>query len=133
MKKLVIGAVVVFAALAVAAYYRGMFGGSSAGQTAGQGAQAGAEGRGGGRRGGGAGRGGGRRGGGAGFAGGGRGQFGRGPMTVEVARVTRASISDEILVVGNLIGDATVSVVPRAAGRLQDIYVRLGDRVSRGQ
>ena len=122
MKKLVIGAVVVFAALAVAAYYRGMFGGSSAQQTAGQGAQAGAEGRGGGRRGGG-----------AGFPGGGRGQFGRGPMTVEVARVTRASISDEILVVGNLIGDATVSVVPRAAGRLQDIYVRLGDRVSRGQ
>ncbi|HKE85237.1 MAG TPA: efflux RND transporter periplasmic adaptor subunit, partial [Vicinamibacterales bacterium] len=122
MKKLVIGAVVVFAALVVAAYYRGMFGGSSAEQTAGQGAQAGAEGRGGGRRGGG-----------AGFPGGGRGQFGRGPMTVEVARVTRASISDEILVVGNLIGDATVSVVPRAAGRLQDIYVRLGDRVSRGQ
>jgi len=54
-------------------------------------------------------------------------------MTVEVAKVVRASISEEILVVGNLIGDATVSVVPRAAGRLQDIYVRLGDRVNRGQ
>jgi HlyD family secretion protein len=54
-------------------------------------------------------------------------------MTVEVAKVVRTSISDEILVVGNLIGDATVSVVPRAAGRLQDIYVRLGDRVNRGQ
>jgi RND family efflux transporter MFP subunit len=31
------------------------------------------------------------------------------------------------------VGDATVSVVPRAAGRLQDISVRLGDRVGRGQ
>lgn len=124
MKKLVIGAVVVCAALAAAAYYRGMFGGAPAAQTAGQGAQsAGTDGRGGGRRGGG-----------AGFpAGGGRGQFGRGPMTVEVARVTRASIAAEILVVGNLIGDSTVSVAPRTAGRLQDIYVRLGDRVSRGQ
>ena len=125
MKKLLIGAVVVVSALAAVAYSRGMFG-SSAEQTAqtGQAGQGGTDGRGGG----------GRRGGGAGgqFAGG-RGGSGRGPMTVEVAKVVRASISDEILVVGNLIGDATVSVVPRAAGRLQDIYVRLGDRVNRGQ
>jgi HlyD family secretion protein len=52
---------------------------------------------------------------------------------VELAKVTRASLADEITVVGNLIGEATVSVVPRTAGRLQDVYVRLGDRVSRGQ
>lgn len=123
MKRLAIGAVVVVAALAAVAYSRGMFGSrteesSQAGQTG----QAAADGRGGGRRGGGAGQ----------FAGG-RGGGGRGPMTVEVAKVVRASISDEILVVGNLIGDATVAVAPRAAGRLQDIYVRLGDRVTRGQ
>jgi HlyD family secretion protein len=37
------------------------------------------------------------------------------------------------VVVGNLIGDTTVAVVPRAAGRLQDIYVKLGDRVRRGE
>jgi membrane fusion protein, multidrug efflux system len=124
MKKLAIGAVVVVAALAAVAYSRGMFGSrteppAQSGQTG----QNATDGRGGG----------GRRGGGGQFAGGGRGTFGRGPMTVEVAKVVRASISDEILVVGNLIGDATVSVVPRTAGRLQDIYVRLGDRVNRGQ
>ena len=49
------------------------------------------------------------------------------------ARRARASIAAEITVVGNLIGEATVSVAPRAAGRLQDVSVRLGDRVSRGQ
>ena len=42
-------------------------------------------------------------------------------------------MAQEITVVGNLIGDATVSVVPRAAGRLQELSVRLGDRVTRGQ
>jgi membrane fusion protein, multidrug efflux system len=127
MKKLLIGAIVVVTAVVAVAYSRGMFG-SSAEQSAqtGQAGQGAADGRGGARRGGGGGGGGGQ------FAGG-RGGFGRGPMTVEVAKVVRASISDEILVVGNLIGDATVSVVPRAAGRLQDIYVRLGDRVNRGQ
>ena len=44
---------------------------------------------------------------------------------------TRAALAKEITVVGNLIGDATVSVVPRGS-RLQDLSVRLGDRVSRG-
>jgi len=123
MKKLGIGAVVVVAALAAVAYSRGMFGsGTEQSAQSGQTGQNATDGRGGGRRGGGAGQ----------FAGA-RGGGGRGPMTVDVAKVVRASISDEILVVGNLIGDATVSVVPRTAGRLQDIYVRLGDRVSRGQ
>jgi HlyD family secretion protein len=54
-------------------------------------------------------------------------------MTVELGKATRASIKSEITVVGNLIGQATVSVAPRAAGRLQEVSVRLGDRVSRGQ
>ena len=68
-----------------------------------------------------------------GFRGGG-GNFGpRQPMTVELTKVVRASISSQILVVGNLIGDSTVSVVPRAAGRLQEVMVRLGDRVKMGQ
>ena len=54
-------------------------------------------------------------------------------MTVELANAKRVSMSQEIRVVGNLIGEATVAVAPRTAGRLQDISVRLGDRVSRGQ
>jgi RND family efflux transporter MFP subunit len=71
---------------------------------------------------------------GGGAAGGRSGQGGtRPPMTVELGQVTRSSIGEQIMVVGNLVADATVSVVPRAAGRLQDITVRLGDRVTRGQ
>jgi HlyD family secretion protein len=54
-------------------------------------------------------------------------------MTVEVATAARGSIEQQLVVVGNLIGDATVAVVPRAAGRLQEIDVRLGDRVTRGK
>ena len=42
-------------------------------------------------------------------------------MTVELANAYRAPLAQEITVVGNLIGDATVSVAPRTAGRLQDI------------
>jgi len=68
---------------------------------------------------------------GGGFGGGGRGPAG--PMTVEVATAQRGSVMQQLVVVGNLVGDATVAVVPRAAGRLQDVSVRLGDRVSRGQ
>jgi RND family efflux transporter MFP subunit len=44
-----------------------------------------------------------------------------------------AAVNRELAVVGNLIGDQTVSVVPKTAGRLQEITVKLGDRVSRGQ
>ena len=50
-----------------------------------------------------------------------------------MAKAYRAPLAAEITVVGNLIGDATVSVVPRTAGRLQELSVRLGDRVNRGQ
>jgi HlyD family secretion protein len=79
--------------------------------------------------------GGGARAGGAGGAGGGRGGRGgpAGPMTVEVAEAGRASVAEQLVVVGNLIGDATVAVVPRVGGRMQEIYVRLGDPVRRGQ
>lgn len=70
--------------------------------------------------------------------GGGRGGGGRrggpaGPMTVEVAKVARQAMAQQLVVVGNLVGDATVAVVPKTAGRLEAVYVRLGDHVSPGQ
>lgn len=66
--------------------------------------------------------------------GGGRGG-GRGPapMTVETGIAGRGAITDYVMVVGNLIGEATVDVVPRVNGRIESINVRLGDRVTRGQ
>jgi RND family efflux transporter MFP subunit len=63
---------------------------------------------------------------------GGRGA-GRPPMPVEFATVKRAPVAEQILVVGNLIGAATVEVVPRANGRLQIVSVKLGDPVRQGQ
>jgi RND family efflux transporter MFP subunit len=129
MKKLVITVVIAIVAVAGIAFYAGLFSDQPAAQAAADGGAAagGAQGtRGGGQGGGfgGQGRGGGGRRGGGGAA---------GPMTVELGKVYRAAIDEEIQVVGNLIGDATVSVAPRAAGRLQDISVRLGDRVAMGQ
>jgi RND family efflux transporter MFP subunit len=71
---------------------------------------------------------------GAGGAGrGGRGGATRPPMPVEFATVKRAPVSEQILVVGNLIGAATVQVVPRVNGRLQAVNVKLGDPVRDGQ
>jgi RND family efflux transporter MFP subunit len=66
-----------------------------------------------------------------GFGGGGGGP--RMPMTVELAPVKRGSMSETLTVVGNLIGEATVEAVPKVSGRLDAVYVRLGDRVTRGQ
>jgi membrane fusion protein, multidrug efflux system len=119
MKNIVIiGLVVALVGIGIA-FYTGMFSEDSSAQTADQ-AGATADGRGG-RDGGGFG--------GGGFRGGGARQ----PMTVEVGTISRASIADLITVVGNLIGEATVSVAPRAAGRVESVSVRLGDRVTRGQ
>jgi HlyD family secretion protein len=83
----------------------------------------------------------GRGGGGGGFPGGGfggPGGFGgfggpRMPMTVELAPVKRGDISQQIQVVGNLIGAATVAAAPKVSGRLDSVEVRLGDRVNEGQ
>jgi RND family efflux transporter MFP subunit len=130
MRKIVIGAVIVGVALAGVLYYR-----SSRSDSATEAAAPGAEG-GRGRRGGGGGDfgggGGGFPGGGGGFRGG--GNFGgRGPMVVELARARKASMNQEVRGVGNLIGEATVAVAPRTGGRVQDVFVRLGDRVARGQ
>ena len=67
---------------------------------------------------------------------GGFGGFGGGarlPMTVEMTPVKRGEMAGEITVVGNLIGAATVEAVPKTAGRLESVTVRLGDRVTKGQ
>jgi len=119
MRKIVIIAVIVAAALAGIAFYSGMFSRNSAAEAAGaqQPPQGGAAG-------------GGRQGGAAGRQGGGGG---RGQLTVELAPVVHAEVNRELAVVGNLVGDQTVSVVPKTAGRLQEITVKLGDRVTRGQ
>src|SRR5919108_4755225 len=66
-------------------------------------------------------------------AGGARGGGMRTPMAVEFATVKRAPVAEQILVVGNLIGAATVQVVPRVNGRLQSVDVKLGDSVRKGQ
>ncbi len=57
----------------------------------------------------------------------------RPPMPVEFTTVKRAPVSEHVLVVGNLIGAATVQVVPRVSGRLQTVTVKMGDPVRRGQ
>jgi RND family efflux transporter MFP subunit len=56
-----------------------------------------------------------------------------GTMTVDMASATRREIADYITVVGNLIGEATVDVVPRVAGRVENVFVKLGDQVTKGQ
>jgi membrane fusion protein, multidrug efflux system len=79
--------------------------------------------------------------GGGGFGGGGFGGPGgpgggggpRQPMTVELASVKRADLAESMTVVGNLIGAATVEAVPKVSGRLEEVGVRLGDRVRKGQ
>lgn len=70
--------------------------------------------------------------GGPGGPGGGMGMF-RPPMTVDIATVGRAPVSEYVTVVGNLIGMVTVQVVPKVGGRLESITVRLGDPVQKGR
>ncbi len=71
----------------------------------------------------------------AGQGGGGRagGRGGRPPMPVEFATAKRAPLSERVLVVGNLIGAATVQAVPKINGRLATVNVQLGDPVRKGQ
>ena len=71
--------------------------------------------------------------GGGGFGGPGGGGGFRPPMTVETAKVARGKIASYLTVVGNLVGEATVEVVPRTGGRVTSISVKLGDRVRRNQ
>ena len=65
--------------------------------------------------------------------GGGRGGFGAQPMRVNSAGVTRADIAEQLQIVGNLIGAASVEVAPKINGRLRQLDLRLGDAVTRGQ
>src|SRR5918995_787212 len=60
------------------------------------------------------------------------GGVGRPPMTVELARVERGDVAEHLTIVGNLIGAATVEIVPKINGRVESVAVRLGDRVARG-
>jgi len=57
----------------------------------------------------------------------------RPPMTVNTAQVGRSSLTEYVTVVGNLIGAATVQVVPKVNGRLESIAVQLADPVRKGQ
>jgi RND family efflux transporter MFP subunit len=63
--------------------------------------------------------------------GGGRG--GRPPMPVEFATAKRTPLAERVLVVGNLIGAATVQAVPKINGRLATVNVQLGDPIGKGQ
>lgn len=63
----------------------------------------------------------------------GPGAFAQPPMTVQLTKVSRASLQAYVEVVGSLVGAQTVDIVPRAQGRLQTMAVRIGDAVSKGQ
>jgi RND family efflux transporter MFP subunit len=122
-KAVLIGAVVAVAAGAAA--YFGLLSREQAAAAAGGGPAGGPGSAPGGLRGGG--------GGGLGPGGFGGGGGFRPPITVELGRVAKGSISATLTVVGNLIGEQTVDVVPRTGGRLVSVNVQLGDRVRRGQ
>jgi RND family efflux transporter MFP subunit len=115
MRKIVVIVLVVAVAVGAAAYF-GLFSRERAAAAAGQ---AGGPGQA-------------RQGGGGGGFGGMGGGF-RGPITVEVGRATRGPIAQHLTAVGNLIGQATVEIVPKTGGRLVSVNVKLGDRVTRGQ
>src|SRR5262245_56871237 len=126
MKRSIILVVVAALGIGAAVYYLRSDGSEAATQSNGQSGRGGA-----GRQGGGGG------GGSGGF--GGPGGFGPGlggprlSMSVETAAVKRADMSSQIQVVGNLIGAATVEATPKVGGRLDDVYVRMGDSVTKGQ
>ena len=55
------------------------------------------------------------------------------PLLVDTTRVTRADVAEELQIVGNLVGAASVEVAPKLNGRLDRLGVRLGDQVWRGR
>ena len=55
------------------------------------------------------------------------------PLLVDTTGVTRADVAEELQIVGNLVGAASVEVAPKLSGRLERLGVRLGDQVSRGR
>jgi HlyD family secretion protein len=54
-------------------------------------------------------------------------------MTVELATVGRQLVTENLTIVGNLVGAAIVEVVPKVSGRLESVSVRLGDSVTMGR
>ena len=53
-------------------------------------------------------------------------------LAVELAAVARGAMADIITVVGNLEGQASVEVSSKVNGRLEEVAVRIGDRVAKG-
>jgi RND family efflux transporter MFP subunit len=53
-------------------------------------------------------------------------------LTVELASASRGAMADLVTVVGSLEGEATVEVSSKVNGRLEDVVVRIGDRVAKG-
>lgn len=62
----------------------------------------------------------------------GSGALARPALAVELAPVTRSAMADIIAVVGNLEGQASVEVSSKVNGRLEEVAVRIGDRVAKG-
>jgi RND family efflux transporter MFP subunit len=58
---------------------------------------------------------------------------GRAPMPVDIAAASKARLTEDVQVVGNLVGNATVQVVPKVSGRLASVRARIGDTVRQGQ
>ena len=109
-----------------AAFYFGLFSREQTAAAAGGGQGQPGGGQGGQRPGGGGG-------GGGPMGGGGFGGGFRPPITVQLGAATKGDIGATMTVVGNLIGQQTVDVVPRTGGRLVSVNVQLGDAVRRGQ
>jgi RND family efflux transporter MFP subunit len=53
-------------------------------------------------------------------------------LTVDLGSASRGSMADIVAVVGSLEGQASVEVSSKVSGRLEDVAVRIGDRVARG-
>ncbi len=54
-------------------------------------------------------------------------------LTVDVAQAERGPMADIITVVGSLEGEASVEVSSKVNGRLEEVAVRIGDRVAQGR
>jgi membrane fusion protein (multidrug efflux system) len=109
-----------------AAFYFGLFSREQTAAAAGGGQGQPGGGQGGQRPGGGGG-------GGGPMGGGGFGGGFRPPITVQFGAAAKGDINASMTVVGNLIGQQTVDIVPRTGGRLVTVNVQLGDAVRRGQ
>ena len=54
-------------------------------------------------------------------------------VTVDTAIVERGSLSSAASYIGTISAEGTASVIPMVAGRVEDVYVSVGDTVSAGQ